>query len=54
MTHPVQQSVGQVDARILPERELEVGYVEDGVVSVDHEDFILAVDEHHVPAERTG
>lgn len=38
-----------MDAWILPERKLKVRYVEDGVVSVDHEYFVFAVDQHHVP-----
>lgn len=41
-----------MDTWILPERELKVRYVEDGVVSVDHEHFIFAIDQHHVPEKR--
>lgn len=36
-------------AWILPERKLEVCYVEDRVVSVNHEYFIFSIDQHHVP-----
>lgn len=36
-------------AWILPERKLKFFYVEDRVVPVNHEYFILSIDQHHVP-----
>lgn len=36
-------------AWILPERKLKIFYVEDRVVSVNHEYFIFPIDQHHVP-----
>lgn len=38
-----------MDAWILPEWKFKVRYLEDGVVSVNHEYFVFAVDQHHVP-----
>lgn len=39
-----------MDAWVFPERKFKIGYVEDWVVSVDHEYFIFPIDQHHVPA----
>lgn len=39
-----------MDAWVFPERKFKIGYVEDRVVSVDHEYFIFSIDQHHVPA----
>lgn len=39
-----------MDAWVFPERKFKISYVEDRVVSVDHEYFIFSIDEHHVPA----
>lgn len=36
-------------AWILPEWKLKVCYVEDRVVSVNHEYFVFSIDQHHVP-----
>lgn len=41
-----------MDAWVFAEREFQIGYVEDWVVSVDHEYFISSIDQHHVPAEK--
>lgn len=38
-----------MDAWILPEWKLKVCYVKDGVVPVNHEYLVFAVDQHHVP-----
>lgn len=40
-----------MDAWVFPERKFKVIYVEDRVVSIDHEYFISSIDQHHVPAE---
>lgn len=41
-----------MDVWILPERKLQVCYVEDSVVPVDHVHFVFPIDQHHVPVKR--
>lgn len=43
-----------MDGWIFPKRKLKIGYVEDRVVSIDHEYFIFPIDQHHVPVEKTN
>lgn len=48
-TYTIEQSVSEIGSRVFASRKDHFWHRIDGVVSVDHEDRVDAIDQHHVP-----
>jgi len=52
-TYTIEQSVSEIGSRVFASRKDHLWHRIDGVVSVDHEDRVDAIDQHHVPVTTT-